>query len=234
MWWEYDELPSGEPYDWGDASRGGSPYDNVDFHVDLGCGRVKKARLGIDRFYSPGVDLTIDLEELVYTQPRDGASQAEHDISQRTADLYVEQNGGIPGVLPFPDNSIKSIITHHCFEHIGNGFMRLMDECYRVLEPRGLLRIIVPAFPSAAAVGDPTHVRYFCENTWVSWAGRPDSPFFSDGFAEPYTICRFELCDVDMTPYPFIPGTDLVDTAKLWGKEGAREFRVAYRKWEDA
>jgi hypothetical protein len=41
---------------WGDATQGDSPWDNLDFHVDLGCGTIKKGRIGVDRYAAPGVD----------------------------------------------------------------------------------------------------------------------------------------------------------------------------------
>jgi SAM-dependent methyltransferase len=241
-WWEYDQLPSGEPYDWGGTNRGEKPWDNQDFHIDLGCGRVKKARLGIDHQYSPGVDLLIDLEELMVPGPRN-IEHAPDEIVEQTYNTFeqeavrrdnaagYEERTTIPaGFLPFPDNSIESVISHHALEHIGPGFMRVMDEVHRILKPGGLFRIIVPAYPSHAAVADPTHVRYFCEGTWHTWVGMPDGPKYTDGFAEPYTQATFILEDIDMTGLPFLEGTPIVDMAKLWGPEGAREFRVAYRK----
>lgn len=244
-WWHYDQLESGEPYDWGGTSRGDKPWDNEDFHLDLGCGRVKKGRLGIDHKYSPGVDAIIDLEQCgPPAEYRDATPQVEA-VFARTYDLFEaealrrdEAEGMGPGThtpfgfLPFPDDSIRSVISHHALEHLGDGFMHLMDEVYRILQPGGLFRIIVPAFPSHAAVADPTHKRYFCEGTWHTWTGAPGSPKYTDGFAEPYTQATFIREDMDMSPLPFIEGSPVVDYAKLWGPDGAREFRVAYRKHE--
>lgn len=242
-WWEYDQLPSGEPYDWGGTNRGEKPWDNEDFHLDLGCGRVKKARIGIDHKYSPGVDLLIDLEELAppgsYRDPGpevEAAFDRTYELFNSEAVRRDEEGGHPPGThialgfLPFPDNSIESVISHHALEHIGPGFMRVMDEVHRILKPGGLFRIIVPAYPSHAAVADPTHVRYFCEGTWHTWTGTPDGPKYTDGFAEPYATATFILEDLDMTGMPLIDGTPVVDMLKLWGPDGAREFRVAYRK----
>jgi len=243
-WWEYDQLESGEPYDWSPASRGEKPWDQEDFHLDLGCGRVKKARIGVDHKYSPGVDLLIDFEECgpPADMPTEGAGYA---IAEQTYQTYEaearrrdERDGLEPGThlpfgfLPFPDDSIESVISHHALEHVGDGFMQVMDEVHRILKPGGLFRIIVPAFPSAAAVADPTHKRYFLAGSWVTWTGHPEGPKYTDGFAEPYTSATFILEDQDMSPYPMIDGTPFVDIPKLWGPEGSREFRIAYRKHE--
>ncbi|MBW4571487.1 MAG: methyltransferase domain-containing protein [Tolypothrix carrinoi HA7290-LM1] len=48
--------------------------------------------------------------------------------------------------LPFPDNSVKGIFTEHFFEHIDyvEEVPLFLSECYRVLKPGGIIRIIVP------------------------------------------------------------------------------------------
>lgn len=225
MWWHYDQLPSCEPYDWGGSHRGDSEYDNIDFHVDLGCGKLKKGRLGIDHFAAPGItDLTIDFETLWLPAGRRwrGASVEAVDIWGKTQEQYRESGQGA-GSLPFPDDSIESIVSHHCLEHVGDGFLRLMDECYRVLKPGGILRIIVPLFPSRTAVEDPDHRRMFMTGTFDSFCGTKDGDCWLESFSVPYTDCRFEMVDKDYTK-------KLEDPAQWWGEEDARELRVALRK----
>lgn len=217
-WWAYDQLPSGFPYDWGDVARSDSEWDNVDFHLDLGCGALRKARLGIDRFWSPGVGLLMDLESLTWVPVPEDMGDTAKMIAKRSYELCKETSGH----LPFPDGSIESIISHHAFEHIGPGFLHLMDECHRVLKSDGLLRIIVPLFPSTSAVADPDHKRYFMEDTWETFCGAEDGSHWMESFSVPYTNCRFEKLDIDTTP-PTHPDD-------RWKKEDAREVRVAFRK----
>jgi SAM-dependent methyltransferase len=238
-WWQYANLPSGEPYDWAGASRGESPWDNIDFHLDLGCGTLKKGRLGIDRFWAPGVDLLVDLGNLIPAQggQKDDALPAMDRTLHRYNATLVERWGdeaavqeamalhglGASAFLPFPDDSIESIISHHALEHIGDGFIPLMDECHRILKPGGVLRIIVPLFPSATAVDDPDHVRYFTERSFEMFCGTPEGDHWAESFSVPYTSCRFEKVDLDMSP-PTPPHLQ-------WTGEDAREVRVALRKW---
>lgn len=205
-WWQYENLTPApkDGYDWYPAGKGESKWDNIDFHLDLGAGKLPKGRLKIDRHGD--ADVLIDLNTLTL---------------YNFGGFLTYKDGVNIGKLPFPDNSIESIISHHCLEHIGNGFLRLMDECYRILKPGGIFRIIVPLFPSLSAVSDPDHVRYFCVNTFESFCGTKNE-FWSDVFAEPYTKCRFELVDKDYT----VPREDL----DLWHSENAREIRVALRK----
>lgn len=128
--------------------------------------------------------------------------------------------------LPFEDHSIESIITHHALEHVGEGFIPLMDDIYRVLKPGGILRVIVPLFPSHTAVADPDHCRYFMEGSFASFCGHlgsEDNPTGSwlDSFSVPYTKARFEMVDEDITPP--VPPED------QWTEKDRREMRVALR-----
>jgi SAM-dependent methyltransferase len=210
-WWLYDNLPAMPEggYDWSPATRGDKPDDQIDYHVDLGCGTVKKGRLGIDRFPAPGVDLVMDLD-LLYP------SMDENDPNKLAQLIPVQ------GRMPFPDDSIQSIITHHCLEHIGEGFIRLMDECFRVLVPGGPMRIIVPLFPSRTAVEDPDHKRYFMEETFEAFCGDAEGRSWLESFSVPYTSCRFEKVDRDITaPTPL---------SEQWGPKDVREMRTTLRK----
>lgn len=230
-WWRYDNLPSGEPYDWHepDASRGDSEYDALDFHLDIGCGLAKKGRLGIDRFVGEGVDLVIDLETLQpmrlpvkYGRGRLFHRQTELQYDAEGLRSFTGQ-GEFRSFLPFPTGSIKSIISHHAMEHIGDGFVHLMDECHRVLEPGGLLRIITPLFPSTTAVEDPDHKRYFMENTFEAFCGTVTGGHWHESFSQPYTECRFQMVHKDISGRSDNP-------FDWWGQTDRREIRVALRK----
>lgn len=247
-WWRYENLPSGEPYDWGGAARGTSPYDNIDFHLDIGCGRLPKGRLGIDRFWTPDVPmLLMDLEDLVPASELALPGEAEPTL-MKTVELFnaMALDGADSSTsakvfltgLPFPDGSIESIISHHCMEHLLDGFLPLMDECYRVLKPGGILRAITPLFPSKAAVEDPDHKRYIMEETFETFCGAQDGSHWHESFSTPYTSCRFEMVDKDITAGvkpraswgdPDAPG---IEPDEAWGPKDVREIRVALRKWD--
>lgn len=229
-WWRYENLPSGEPYDWGGAARGDSPYDNIDFHLDIGCGRLPKGRLGIDRFWAPAgfPQLLMDLERMAPLHCPHDAPESYQQASKQTFDLFGQfglfsQFGRGSGVLPFPDESIESIVTHHFLEHLGAGFLPLMEECHRVLRPGGIMRIIVPVFPSRTAVEDPDHKRWFMPGSFQVFCGDSEGNHWHESFSTPYTACRFREVDLDVSPRP-------EDPAEYWGQEDAREMRVALEK----
>lgn len=219
-WWSYENLPSGEPYDWA-GNRREHEDDLTDFHVDLGCGRLKKGRLGIDRFADPGVDLVMDLNELHVAGYGDRPWELIGDDKESPADDLLIINGR----LPFPKDSIESIVSHHALEHIGAGFIRLMDECYRVLKPGGIFRIIVPLFPSHAAMSDPDHKRMFLVGAFESFCGDSEGNSWLESFSTPYTTARFYKTDEDYTAQDEIP------TDKLWLPGDSRELRVTLRKY---
>lgn len=213
----YDRWPSGAPYEWGGAVRGDNPYDNLDFHVDLGCGNAKKARIGVDIFPAPGVNVVCDLENLLTFAV---AGPGEDAQLPEPAPEPIHAGG-----LPFAESSIRSIVAHHCFEHIAQGFVPLMDECWRVLEPGGYLRVIVPLFPSWSALVDPDHTRFFVgdpeKSTFDYFCGSADHCWMED-FAVPYTRARFEKVDQQITRRSESP-------EEWWTSNDAREMRVALK-----
>jgi SAM-dependent methyltransferase len=214
---QYDRWPSGEPYDWGGAARGDSPHDNLDFHVDLGCGNLKKGRIGVDVFPAPGVNVVCDLERLETFAVAGPGEDARLDTDD--AEPIHE------GRLPFADSSIESIVSHHCLEHIDAGFVPLMDECWRVLKPGGYFRIIVPVFPSWSALVDPDHSRFFIadetSSTFDYFCGTPEHCWMED-FAVPYTRARFKKVEQIVTPRSESP-------ADWWTAKDAREMRVTLK-----
>lgn len=61
--------------------------------------------------------------------------------------------------LPYPDNSVNEIVAHHILEHIGDGFIPLMKELYRVAEDGCVFDIVAPHHNHEVYYGDPTHKR---------------------------------------------------------------------------
>lgn len=228
-WWRYENLESGFPYNWNPSNKGNHSDDNLDFHIDLGAGKLKKGRLTIDRHGD--VDILCNLNNMTYGGCK---YKGEHKPHPMPADEAEFKNQ-----LCFPDNSIESIISHHCLEHIGDGFIRLMDECYRVLVPGGKFRIIVPLFPSIAAVEDPDHKRYFTKDTFETFCGADDGSHWHESFSVPYTKSRFKMTEHDCTPAPSFPkrqffqsdGTEIVEDFTIDDLFAEpREMRVTLQK----
>lgn len=219
-YFDYDQWPSREPSEWEPAKRGVRAEDLRDFHVDLGCGRVPKGRIGVDRYPARGVNVVADFDhgETYWI----GRSETECDLDPYNEDGL--QRAVLSLGLPFEDSSIRSMVTHHCLEHVGPGFMRLMDECYRVLMPGAAFRIIVPLFPSTAAVEDPDHKRYFMRHSFDGLCGTPgelDDPqsCWLASFSVPYSRARFQLIDKWHDEPP----------AEPWAEHCSPEMRLTLR-----
>lgn len=65
--------------------------------------------------------------------------------------------------LPFADNSVQLIFTEHFFEHIDyiDDAPSFLSECYRVLMPGGVIRIIVP--------DGEGFLRAYCADGWAAF-----------------------------------------------------------------
>jgi SAM-dependent methyltransferase len=89
---------------------------------------------------------------------------------------------------PFADDSVDEIHCSHFLEHVparevevrdlvflpddedhlGQDMLfAFMDECYRILKPEGWMHIIVPSGRSNRAFWDPTHRRFFMQETFL-------------------------------------------------------------------
>lgn len=61
--------------------------------------------------------------------------------------------------LPFPDNSVDTVIAHHVLEHLGQGYFHCLKELYRVCQNGALIDIRVPHPRHDSFIADPTHCR---------------------------------------------------------------------------
>lgn len=67
----------------------------------------------------------------------------------------------------FEDDSVDYIYTHHTLEHFNPiDFVKIMNECYRILKPGKQFEIIVPLYPSDSAMQDFDHKMYFTTETF--------------------------------------------------------------------
>jgi len=66
------------------------------------------------------------------------------DTDPARGDIVTDFNTDFAG-FPLPDHSVACIYASHVFEHISiYAIRKVMAECYRILRPGGILRIIVP------------------------------------------------------------------------------------------
>jgi len=94
--------------------------------------------------------------------------------------------------FPFADGSCDEIHASHVFEHIRN-IIPLMNECQRVLKPKGKMVVMVPCYPAPEAFSDPTHVRFFTTKSFEYFDRR--SPLWA---AHEYGIKPFSFTKVNL------------------------------------
>jgi len=69
--------------------------------------------------------------------------------------------------LPFKDNSVDKISASHLLEHLyPEELFFCVDECWRVLKPKGVFRISVPKAETRAWFIHPDHKIHFVEDTF--------------------------------------------------------------------
>jgi len=106
--------------------------------IDLGGGQdPQPGFLNIDKLALPTVDVVHDLEVTPW---------------------------------PLPDGCAELVMGSHIVEHINpahGGFLRFMDEVWRVLKPDGQFMISFPYAGSPGFWADPTHCNGCTERTWA-------------------------------------------------------------------
>ena len=90
--------------------------------------------------------------------------------------------------LPWPldDETVLTIIAAHVVEHINpadDGFVKWMNEAWRVLKPRGQLAIVTPYAGSPIWWMDPTNCNGCTERTFLYFDPESDAGVY--GFYEP-------------------------------------------------
>lgn len=69
---------------------------------------------------------------------------------------------------PFDDQAFTEVRAVQVFEHVADP-IAFMAEAWRVLEPGGLLLLVVPSWRSENSYTDPTHRRHCTERTFDYW-----------------------------------------------------------------
>ena len=86
-------------------------------------------------------------------------------------DILFDLND-IPGKqIPLLSSSVDVFLCSHILEHLPN-ILPVMQELYRIAKPKASMCVRVPYGGSDIAYEDPTHCRYFFENS-MSYFGQP-------------------------------------------------------------
>lgn len=137
--------------------------NNLGVKIDLGCGETKQPGwVGVDFRDVPGVDIVQDLTKFPWTNiPDESASvvMTSHLLEHINPSSSNPQLAGLIDLMLSKKMVSKAEIEAFVGEYqFLSGFIRFMDEVWRILKPGGQF---ISTFPYAASPGfwqDPTHV----------------------------------------------------------------------------
>jgi len=89
---------------------------------------------------------------------------------------------------PFKDDAIDEVLAIHVVEHLPNT-IRVMEEMFRITRAGAVVTIEVPHYKHSNAYKDPTHVRFFTEESF--------DYFGKDERSSYYTHARFRVAKVE-------------------------------------
>lgn len=87
---------------------------------------------------------------------------------------------------PFKDNSFQTIRIWDYLEHLDD-IVKTTEEIYRILQPNGIFKIMVPHFSNFYAFTDPTHKHFFGFKTMDYFV--PTTKYYALG----YTFAKYEI-----------------------------------------
>lgn len=90
---------------------------------------------------------------------------------------------------PFKDNEFDMVIAYHVLEHLDN-VVKVMGELWRILKPKGIVKIRVPYYTHLNAVIDITHRHVF---TFRSFDYFDINSYLHYEVRYPFKILRKEL-----------------------------------------
>lgn len=95
---------------------------------------------------------------------------------------------------PFKNESADEIELCHVLEHLLYP-TRVIEECYRILKPGCILRVIVPYYRSIGAYADIDHVHFFYDYSMNKFS--PDMPILNYE-----TVARFRIMKTEYLKNP--------------------------------
>jgi hypothetical protein len=113
----------------------------------------------------------------LYSEPFPEGTLHVDRNSEVGPDIVADLNFGVPPGRTvgeaFQDfwNKVDEIHAYHVVEHLGTMgdtkvWFDFWRSCWQVLKPGGLMYVVAPHFQHEDAIGDPTHTRLICRQTF--------------------------------------------------------------------
>lgn len=136
--------------------------------LDLACGNNKREGFkGVDIVKTDSTDYVFDLQ--VYPWPIESESAEEINCSHyiehiKHDNVALDLKKVLEESNSFED--FKENINKESFLSPKDGFIKFINEVYRILKPGGKAYLVAPYWSSLRAIGDPTHVRAIGDSTF--------------------------------------------------------------------
>ena len=184
--------------------------------LDLGAGPNRiPSFTGVDRIAFPGVDVVCDLTERM-------------KVDFVSPPRFKE--------WPWENESVSEIHSSHVVEHLEPAErIHFVNECHRILVPKGTATIITPHWCSQRAYGDLTHKWPAVSEFWFHYLGREwrmaNAPHTDrEHWSEGYT-CDFDAVCTEIMNYNY-PVRDKMaqEFAKAYYKDAIDDLRTVLYK----
>lgn len=107
-------------------------------------------------------------------------------------------------VFPFEDDSVDTVVAHHVFEHLGEGYFHCIKEIYRVCKHGAVIDVRVPHHRHDYFWNDPTHRRPITVDGMMLFSKKYNDLCTQQGSAASrlgyYFEVDFEILDSGFTP----------------------------------
>ena len=104
------------------------------------------------------------------------------------ADIHYDLNKGLP-IEIITGEKVEGIRCHQVVEHLDT-IIPLMNDCFEVLKPGGIMEISTPKAFTDAWAQDPTHKKMFVRRTFDYFC---DDPTTKDAREEYGITCKFKV-----------------------------------------
>lgn len=143
--------------------------------LDLACGNNKRENFkGVDLVKTESTDYVVDLQQFPW--PIESESVEEINCSHYIEHIpHTNYRAEINKILEESNNfeEFKTNFKNNPPEL--DGFIKFINEIYRILKPGGTVKIIAPYYSSIRSIGDPTHIRqigdstvWYLSNKWIT------------------------------------------------------------------